>query len=70
VFPKITIQYGEPISFGRVENPTREQQLAASQAAFDRVKAMYAALDERGRGSVIRSLRERAAPPPATRAHS
>lgn len=57
-FPKVTVQYGEPISFPRVENPTREQQLAASGEVFDRVKAMYTALEERGRSSVIKSIRE------------
>ena len=40
--------------------PTREQQLAAEQI-FDRVRAMYAALEESGRASVIKSLREGAA---------
>jgi 1-acyl-sn-glycerol-3-phosphate acyltransferase len=72
VFPKVTVQYGEPIAFKRVDAPTREQQLAAAGEIFDQVKAMYAALDERGRASVIRSLREgaAAAAPPRTTAHS
>ncbi len=71
-FPKVTVQYGEPISFQPVEAPTREQQLAASREIFDRVKSMYAALDERGRGSVIKSLREGAATAatPRTQPHS
>jgi 1-acyl-sn-glycerol-3-phosphate acyltransferase len=57
-FPKVTVQYGEPISFGRVENPTYEQQMAVSQQIFDRIRDMYVALEERGRRSVIRSLRD------------
>jgi 1-acyl-sn-glycerol-3-phosphate acyltransferase len=57
-FPKVTIQYGDPISFPVVAEPTREQQLEASGAIFDRVKAMYTALEQQGRGSVIKSLRE------------
>ncbi len=61
VFPKVTVQYGEPISFPVVAEPTREQQLEASQKIFDQVKGMYAPLEERGRGSVIKSLREGAA---------
>ena len=60
-FPKVTVQYGEPLSFERVEHPSREQQLDASNEIFDRVKAMYGALDERGRSSVIKSLRGGAA---------
>ena len=30
-FPKVTVQYGEPISFPVVAEPTREQQLEAAQ---------------------------------------
>jgi 1-acyl-sn-glycerol-3-phosphate acyltransferase len=56
-FPKVTVQYGEPITFPVVADPDREQQLEAANAIFERVKAMHAALDERGRSSVARSLR-------------
>lgn len=63
-FPKVTVQYGEPIAFPRVETPDRDRQLEAANAIFDRVKAMYAALDEHGRASVARSQRE-SAPGPA-----
>jgi 1-acyl-sn-glycerol-3-phosphate acyltransferase len=61
VFPKVTVQYGEPISFEIVADPTHEQALAASSEIFDRVTTMYAALDERGRAGVIRALRAKAA---------
>jgi 1-acyl-sn-glycerol-3-phosphate acyltransferase len=57
-FPKVTIQYGEPMTFGVVEDPTREQQLEVAHQVFDRVRAMYTALDEKGRRGVIKSLRE------------
>jgi 1-acyl-sn-glycerol-3-phosphate acyltransferase len=57
-FPKVTIQYGEPLSFERVEHPSREQQLVTANQIFDRVKEMYLPLAERGRRSVIKSLRE------------
>jgi 1-acyl-sn-glycerol-3-phosphate acyltransferase len=78
VFPKVTVQYGEPIAFERVESPTREQQKWAADQVFERVKAMYAALEEQGRRGVIRSLREGAAdaagavagPSPRGEAHS
>jgi 1-acyl-sn-glycerol-3-phosphate acyltransferase len=60
-FPKITVQYGEPMCFEVVQDPSREQQLDAAHEIFDRVKAMYGALDERGRSSVIKSLRDGAA---------
>ena len=60
-FPKVTVQYGDPLAFDVVEQPTREEQYEASTEVFDRVKTMYSALDERGRSSVIKSLREGAA---------
>ena len=59
-FPKVTVQYGEPITFPVVKDPDRDQQLAAANAIFDRVKEMYSALDEQGRSTVARSVRESA----------
>ena len=74
VFPKVTIQYGEPIIFAAVADPSREQQLEASREIFDHVRTMYTALDEQGRAGVIRGLREKAAAAvstdPTGRAHS
>jgi 1-acyl-sn-glycerol-3-phosphate acyltransferase len=60
-FPKVTVQYGEPLRFEAVEHPTREEQLEAAQAIFDRVKAMYEPLDAKGRRGVLKSLRDGAA---------
>jgi 1-acyl-sn-glycerol-3-phosphate acyltransferase len=57
-FPKVTVQYGEPVSFPVVEAPTREQQQEAAEQIFDRVRAMYVALEEKGRRGVLRALRE------------
>jgi 1-acyl-sn-glycerol-3-phosphate acyltransferase len=57
-FPKVTVQFGVPLSFEPVANPTREQQLAAAGRIFDTVREMYAALDREGRRGVIRALQE------------
>ena len=57
-FPKVTVQYGEPITFDVVADPTREQQLEAAQQVFDRVTEMYTALDEKGRSGVLKSLKQ------------
>ncbi len=57
-FPKVTVQYGEPMTFPVVENPTREQQQEASEKIFVPVRQMYEALDEKGRRGVIRSLKD------------
>lgn len=57
-FPKVTVQYAEPISFDQVTDPTREQQLEASTRVFDRTREMYVGLEEKGRRGVAKALRE------------
>jgi len=72
-FPKVTVQYGEPITFPAVENPTRDQQQEASEKIFEPVKEMYSALEKQGRRGVIRSLKDgiSGGPPgaPSTESH-
>jgi 1-acyl-sn-glycerol-3-phosphate acyltransferase len=53
-FPKVTIQYGEPITFDVVAEPSREQQLEAAERIFAPVREMYAELDEKGRAAVAK----------------
>jgi 1-acyl-sn-glycerol-3-phosphate acyltransferase len=57
-FPKVTIQYGEPIVFDVVPEPTREQQLEVATGIFERVREMYDGLEANGRRGVIKALRE------------
>jgi 1-acyl-sn-glycerol-3-phosphate acyltransferase len=57
-FPKVTVQFGEPLRFERVEEPTREQAQAASEIVFDRVKGMHGRLRKEGRRSAVRAARE------------
>ena len=57
-FPKVTVQFGEPIAFEPVQNPTREQAQETANEVFDRVRQMYVALEEHGRRGVMKSLRE------------
>ncbi|MCO5316632.1 MAG: 1-acyl-sn-glycerol-3-phosphate acyltransferase [Solirubrobacterales bacterium] len=59
VFPKVTVQFGEPITFPAVPDSTREQQMEASNRVFDQVRAMYTGLEENGRRSVKKALREK-----------
>jgi 1-acyl-sn-glycerol-3-phosphate acyltransferase len=56
-FPKVTVLYGPPVRFERVENPTREQQQAASQLVFERVKLLYDGLREGGRKGALDAAR-------------
>jgi 1-acyl-sn-glycerol-3-phosphate acyltransferase len=55
-FPKVTVQYGEPMHFDVVPNPSREQQQEVAEQIFEPVRRMYEALDEQGRAGVIKSL--------------
>jgi 1-acyl-sn-glycerol-3-phosphate acyltransferase len=57
-FPKVTVQFGEPLRFERVEAPSREQAQAASVVVFDRVKELHARLRTEGRGSAVRAARQ------------
>jgi 1-acyl-sn-glycerol-3-phosphate acyltransferase len=65
-FPKVTVLYGEPVRFEKIENPTPEQQQAAAELVFERVKALYDGLREGGRKSAVE--RARAARRAASRA--
>lgn len=57
-FPKVTVQFGEPLSFPVDAQPSRERQLEVANEVFDKVRAMYMRLEEQGRRNVIRALRE------------
>ncbi len=57
VSPKVTVQYGEPILFEKVEHPTRGQSQAVANEVFEEIKAMYEALDAQGRRGVIAARR-------------
>lgn len=57
-FPKVTIQYGEPVTFPAKADSSREEQQQVANQVFDRVRAMYVDLEENGRGDVLRRLRD------------
>lgn len=46
-FPKVTIQFGEPLAFPVEEAPSRERQLEVAAEIFGRVREMYEALATR-----------------------
>ena len=56
-FPKVTVQYGDPVRFERVENPTREQSQAAADIVFESVKELYYGLRREGRRKSIQTAR-------------
>lgn len=57
-FPKVTVRYGDPIVWDRVEDPTREQQQAVADEIFAAIKALYAELEADGRKGVARRVRD------------
>jgi 1-acyl-sn-glycerol-3-phosphate acyltransferase len=46
-FPKVTVQFGEPLSFPVEPSPSVERQLEVATEVFDRVREMYEALATR-----------------------
>jgi 1-acyl-sn-glycerol-3-phosphate acyltransferase len=59
-FPRITVQFGEPLSFPVEEAPSRERQLEAATEVFDRVREMYGALVTRNGRRASRRSSDRA----------
>jgi 1-acyl-sn-glycerol-3-phosphate acyltransferase len=56
-FPKVTIQYGEPIRWEPIEHPTRAQQQAVADAILTEIRALHAGLSQHGRKAVSRRVR-------------
>jgi 1-acyl-sn-glycerol-3-phosphate acyltransferase len=46
-FPKVRVQFGEPLSFPSEESPSRERQLEVAEEVFARVREMYEGLATR-----------------------
>ena len=56
-FPKVTVHFGDPIKFEKVENPTREQAQEASEVVFAEVAELYYGLQQHGRKRAVRAAR-------------
>jgi len=56
-FPKVTVQYDDPIRFDRVEAPTHEQAQATAVEIFERVRDLYGSLREGGRRQAVKAAR-------------
>ena len=57
-FPKITVQYGEPMCWERVDHPTPDQEQAVADEILAETRMMYSGLQEKGRKGVLRGVRE------------
>jgi hypothetical protein len=51
------VQYGPPVRFEQVDEPTREQSQAAAEEVFDRVKDLHAELKQNGRRWAVQAAR-------------
>ncbi len=56
-FPKVTVQFGDPIQFEQVEDPDRDQSQSASEQIFARIKGMWHGLRENGRDATVKARR-------------
>lgn len=56
-FPKVTIQYGEPMRFAVEEGAGRERHQQVSDQVFAEVRRLYEELERDGRRAVARRLR-------------
>ncbi|MGH2944085.1 MAG: lysophospholipid acyltransferase family protein [Solirubrobacteraceae bacterium] len=57
-FPKVTVQFGDPIRYEAVEAPTRHQQMAVAEEIFGEIKVLHSGLDTLGRKGVLQRVRE------------
>ena len=59
-FPKVTVRFGEPLTFPVEPAPSRERQLEIATEVFDRVRAMYEELSTRSGRRAGRKSSDRA----------
>jgi 1-acyl-sn-glycerol-3-phosphate acyltransferase len=56
-FPKVTVQYGDPIRFEKIANPTKEQAQAAAEVIFAGIEKLYYGLQKDGRKRAVQAAR-------------
>ena len=59
-FPKVTVQFGRPMTFGTEAAPSRERQLEVATEVFAEVRKMYEGLATRSERRAGRRSRDRA----------
>jgi 1-acyl-sn-glycerol-3-phosphate acyltransferase len=56
-FPSVTVKYGTPFRYERVEEATRDQQQAVADVILAEIRELYDALDGEGRASALAQAR-------------
>jgi 1-acyl-sn-glycerol-3-phosphate acyltransferase len=59
-FPRVTIRYGKPFRFERIEQPTRDQQQQAAELILERIRTMHSELQRLGHRGALRAARQAA----------
>lgn len=57
-FPKVTIQFGDPIRYEAVDEPRREQQMGVAEDVFGEIRVLHSGLETLGRKGVRARVRE------------
>jgi 1-acyl-sn-glycerol-3-phosphate acyltransferase len=57
-FPKVTVQYGEPMHLGHEPDASRDRHQEVADEIFSAIKALYGGLDQHGRRGVVQRVRE------------
>jgi 1-acyl-sn-glycerol-3-phosphate acyltransferase len=57
-FPKVTVQYGDPVRWERVSEPDRAQQQAVADEILVEIRRIYSGLEAHGRRGAIQRVRE------------
>ena len=67
-FPKVTVQFGEPMRWEVLEGSTREQQQTVADQIQAEIKRLYGGLEQYGRKGILRRIRGQAGggTPPTT----
>jgi 1-acyl-sn-glycerol-3-phosphate acyltransferase len=58
-FPRVTVRYGEPLSFEVVAEPTREQQQWVADLILGRIRKMHEEMERLGHRGSLRAARQR-----------
>ena len=56
-FPTVTVQYGEPFRYERVEEATRDQQQVVADEILEEIRGLYEGLDAVGRPAALARAR-------------
>jgi 1-acyl-sn-glycerol-3-phosphate acyltransferase len=56
-FPTVTVQYGEPFRYARIDEPTRNQQREVADAILAEIRTLYDGLEAVGRPAALARAR-------------